>query len=76
VYRVFSGPPNYWSRAQIRANVIERYAVGQTQLSAFDPASIMTYPIDAALTLDGTHAAPPVRLSATDVAFIRQQYPR
>jgi hypothetical protein len=55
----FSGPPNFWSPADIEANVLHRYAKGETQFSQFDPTSIMIYPIPAALTLDGASFTPP-----------------
>jgi hypothetical protein len=72
----FTGAPNYWSKAEIKANVLDLSAPAATQFTKFDPASIMIYPIDAALTLDGTSFVSPAKLSATDIAFIRQQYPR
>jgi hypothetical protein len=76
VYARYAGPPNNWSRAKIKANVIDRYASGETQFTAFDPTSIMTYAFPAALMLEGTGIARSSKLSATDIAFIRQHYPR
>jgi hypothetical protein len=76
VYRYFSGPPGYWSRAKIKANVLDGYARSVTQFTEFDPTSIMVYGIPTALTLNGASIGQSSKLSATDVAFIRQQYPR
>jgi hypothetical protein len=50
VYAFYAGPPNYWSPAEVDRNVLERYSHTQTNHSAFDPHSIMLYPIPGELT--------------------------
>jgi len=43
VIRDLSGPPNFWTEAQIRHNVLEKYAVDHIRGTQFDPNSIMLY---------------------------------
>ena len=45
VYRIFSGPPNNWTKEQIRQNIIFNYDnIGNVfNGSSFDPKSIMKY---------------------------------
>ena len=75
VYDFYSGPPNYWSRDEIERNVFERYSATQTNHSAFDPHSIMLYPIPKELT-DGVFAIGLNRtLSPTDKAHMAAIYP-
>jgi hypothetical protein len=76
VYAYFSGPPAYWSKEAIQRNVLQRYDKAVTQFSAFDPSSIMLYRFPAALFEDGAGTRLNTTLSAADVAFIREQYPR
>ncbi len=75
VYAYFAGPPNYWSTAEVDHNIFQRYQYDQTNFTAFDPASIMLYPIppeftDGKLTVGWNRT-----LSATDREFIGQLYP-
>lgn len=76
VYRTFSGPPNYWSKAEIETNILEKYSPKGLQFTDFDEHSIMLYQFDAALFTD--HRATPLnyQLSDKDKAFIAQMYPR
>lgn len=76
VYRVFSGAPNHWTKAQIDHNIFDRYSRTQTQFSAFDPDSIMLYAFPASLFLDGKGTKNNIHLSATDKTFIGTLYPR
>ncbi|HET7343003.1 MAG TPA: matrixin family metalloprotease [Methylomirabilota bacterium] len=76
VYRAFSGPPNYWSKADIDHNILEKYSKKGMLYTPFDPKSIMLYQFAGSLFTDG-HATPlNTRLSATDTAMIAQMYPR
>jgi hypothetical protein len=78
VIRDLSGPPNYWSEAEIRFNVLEKYAVNQIRGTAFDPESIMLYWFPDSWVLDGHGTEENTVLSAVDQAFIasRDAYPR
>jgi hypothetical protein len=75
VYRVFSGPPNYWSRPQIDSNVLARYADRQMNASAFDGDSIMLYHFPDQLFTDAKGTKANTRLSPGDRTFIKQMYP-
>lgn len=78
VIRDLSGPPNNWSVATIRHNVLNKYSVDQVNGTAFDPDSVMLYffPDEWVLSGVGTRANPV--LSATDKAFIgsARAYPK
>lgn len=76
VYRVFSGPPNYWDKATIDANILSRYSTAQTNSSAFDPESIMLYAFPASLFKKGTGTKQNDTLSRRDKAFIAKMYPK
>jgi hypothetical protein len=81
VIAAFSGPPNNWSEAEIRNNVIDKYSLDQLNATSFDPASIMLYPFPASLILappDLAKNGTPVNtdLSGQDKAFIAQMYPK
>jgi hypothetical protein len=78
VYRYFSGPPNYWSREQIRYNVIEKYSEDVLLGTEFDPASIMLYALPAWLIKSpaGFTAQTNTRLSQMDIDFIKIAYPK
>jgi hypothetical protein len=75
VYRYYQGPPNYWSREQVDVNLFTRYAADITQYSAFDPQSIMLYPIPNEFTLGDFEVGWNKTLSATDKQFVRTLYP-
>lgn len=72
----YAGPPNNWTEAQIRTNLIATYEEEHTNHTDFDVDSIMRYPVPAEHTLDGNgipwqaHA-----LSDTDKRFIAAIYP-
>lgn len=75
VYEYYAGPPNYWSVAQVDHNIFQRYDHTQANSSAFDPASIMLYPIPPEFT-DGKLSVGWNRtLSPIDRDFIGQLYP-
>lgn len=75
VYAYFSGPPNNWSRAEIDANVIEKYTMAQLNASRFDPRSIMLYEFPGELVVGGKATGRNTRLSANDKKFIGEWYP-
>ncbi|WP_130285362.1 matrixin family metalloprotease [Aquimarina brevivitae] len=75
VYAYYAGPPNYWSRAQVDNNLFRRYEASTSNYSAYDPASIMHYPIPAEHTLDGFSVGTNTNLSDTDKSFIATVYP-
>jgi hypothetical protein len=81
VYAAFSGPPNNWSRAQIRANILDKYSYDQLNATTFDPKSIMLYPFPKELikgppSLARKGTATNTDLSAKDKSFIAKMYPK
>ncbi len=75
VYRYYQGPPNFWSREQVDINLFTRYDADITQFSAFDPKSIMLYPIPNEFTLGDFEVGWNKTLSPTDKQFISTVYP-
>jgi hypothetical protein len=76
VYRYFSGPPNNWSRAEIRSNILDKYSQNQLNGTSFDIKSIMLYSFPSFLIVGG-HATPNnTALSAGDRRFATRTYPR
>jgi hypothetical protein len=77
VLRDLQGPPNNWTPAQIRHNVLNKYTSDQIRGTAFDRESIMLYAFPARWTLntDGTQSNDD--LSAEDIRFIEsvEAYP-
>jgi hypothetical protein len=76
VFRVFSGPPNFWDRAAIEHNILRRYSRQHTNSSAFDPDSIMLYSFPGELFKSGKGTKSNRKLSTKDKKFIGQMYPR
>ena len=75
VYAAFSGPPNYWTKAEIDDNILKKYSPKGIAASAFDIESIMLYQFDASL-FTYRHATPKnYARSKQDKAFIRTMYP-
>jgi len=79
VLKMFSGPPNNWSKADIMSNIIEKYSEDQLNATTFDKKSIMLYSFPKqlikgppALAKSGTPEN--TDLSATDKKFIRKMY--
>ncbi|MEZ4428493.1 MAG: M12 family metallopeptidase [Nannocystaceae bacterium] len=72
----YSGPPNYWSDADIEVNVFHKYSTTNTQYSAFDAASIMLYPIPNEFTIGDFEVGMNYTLSTVDKQFARMMYPR
>ncbi|MCC6456592.1 MAG: peptidase [Caldilineaceae bacterium] len=75
VYRYYQGPPNYWTREQVDINLFTRYEADITQFSAFDPHSIMLYPIPNEFTVGDFEVGWNRGLSATDKQYIATLYP-
>ncbi len=75
VYAYYAGPPNNWTRAQVDNNLFRRYEANISNYSAYDPLSIMHYPIPAEHTLDRVAVGSNTRLSETDKTFIGSIYP-
>jgi Astacin (Peptidase family M12A) len=76
VLKYFSGRPNYWSEAEIRHNVLQKYSPQGISATKFDPKSIMLYSFGAGLFADGLGGTNEnAKLSATDIAMIRRMYP-
>ncbi|MCE7029390.1 GDSL-type esterase/lipase family protein [Jiella avicenniae] len=70
-----SGPPNNWSLAQIRENVLKHYDPSVISGSDLDPHSIMMYPIPDAWTVGDFSTGFNDDLSDIDREVIRQAYP-
>jgi hypothetical protein len=75
VYRYYQGPPNYWSREQVDINLFTRYDADISQFSAFDPKSIMLYPIPNEFTIGDFEVGWNKTLSSVDKQFIATIYP-
>jgi hypothetical protein len=75
VYRYYQGPPNFWTREQVDVNLFTRYEADITQFSAFDPHSIMLYPIPNEFTIGDFEVGWNKALSPTDKRFITTLYP-
>jgi len=73
VYKVYTGPPNNWTRQQVKQNILNRQET--TLHSIFDKSSIMLYPIDRKFTKNGFHSERNHKLSATDKQYIGKMYP-
>lgn len=74
VYRYYQGPPNFWSREQVDINLFTRYEADITQFSAFDPNSIMLYPIPNEFTIGDFEIGWNKAISETDRQFITTLY--
>ena len=72
-----AGAPNYWSEAQTRHNVLDKYSADQIHGTRFDPKSIMLYAFPASWTTNGVSTQENDDLSDLDKAFVRarQMYP-
>ena len=75
VYAELAGPPNHWDQETVDHNVFRRYGATTTEHTAFDPHSIMLYPLPARWTLDRRTFAENIVLSDTDKDFAARIYP-
>ena len=64
-----------WSRQTTYENVMAKAHRSQSQYSAYDPESIMHYPIDSRLTGGKYEVGMNYKLSPTDIAYIAEVYP-
>jgi len=76
VYAAFSGPPNYWSKADIDQNILEKYSPNGISATRFDRKSIMLYQFDGSLFTDGKGTPLNTHLSQLDEQMIGQMYPK
>ena len=76
VYRTFSGPPNYWSNADIDSNILNKYGPDGMTATRFDMDSIMLYQFDGSLFQDGVGTPLNVQLSSLDTGMISSMYPK
>jgi len=80
IYATFGGPPNYWTKAQIDQNIIQKIPAANVQGTEWDPTSIMHYPFDAGLIkrpqpYDVRGTPQNLQLSAGDLKVARYFYP-
>ena len=76
VMKYFQGPPNFWTPADIKSNVLEKYSPKGISATVFDPKSIMLYAFDGALFADGLGPTNEnSTVSSKDVAMIKKMYP-
>lgn len=75
VYAYYKKPPNSWNKETVDTNILETYDQNSTNYSAFDPESIMLYPIPKELTTGGFEVGWNLELSAMDKQFIGKVYP-
>ncbi len=64
-----------WDAQTTYANVIQKASRNATQFSAYDPRSIMHYPVSASLTNGQYQVGMNQALSVTDGVYIREVYP-
>lgn len=78
VIRAMAGPPNFWSEAQTRHNILRKYAANQINGTEFDPKSVMLYFFPAEWTTNGIATSRNDVLSALDKQFISgaKMYPK
>jgi hypothetical protein len=76
VYEQFSGPPNYWSKADIDSNILEKYSPKGISYTRFDRDSIMLYQFDGSLFTDGKGTPENTKMSAMDKQMIAEMYPK
>jgi len=70
-----SGPPNNWSVAQIRFNVLDKLDANTVLTSPWDKTSIMHYNIPASWTCNNTAIPGGATISQGDKDFIKLRYP-
>lgn len=70
-----SQPPNSWSLAQIRFNVLDYHNPANVITNGYDKTSIMHYAIKASWTCNGVAIPGGTTISAADKAFAALMYP-
>ncbi len=78
VIQSLAGPPNFWSEAMTRHNVLEKYRADQINGTEFDPRSIMLYFFPAEWTSNGVGTQSNEVLSKLDKDFVAgaKMYPK
>jgi hypothetical protein len=78
VLQDLAGPPNNWTPAQIRHNVLDKYRADQIMGTKFDPESIMLYFFPGSWVQSGKGTKRNDVLSEVDKAFVggEQMYPK
>lgn len=76
VLKYYMGPPNNWSEAQVRENLLKKYDRTTISGTEFDKYSIMLYPVRKELTLGGFEVPwSNQTLSEQDKTFVATLYP-
>lgn len=79
VYKALAAPPNKWSKATTRHNIIDKLQADKVQGSSWDPHSIMHYPFEAGLIVQPEKYRKGLRprggLSARDRKWAKAFYP-
>lgn len=76
VEKAYIEPPKSWTRQQLEDTIYRRVEPDYFHVpKAFDPASIMIFPIPKTLTVGGFEIGVNWRLSAIDKEFIAKLYP-
>ncbi|WP_178075964.1 Tolloid-like protein 1 [Paenibacillus oralis] len=75
VYRYYMGPPNNWTKREIDYNLFYKYTFREAFATAFDPKSIMVYPIPNSQTIGDFEVKRNTVLSEMDKQFISRMYP-
>lgn len=76
LYRFFGGPPNYWSPAEVDAQILDRLDARELTNFGWDPHSIMEYSFPPEVLTDPSRAVPWNRaLSPEDRAAAARVYP-
>lgn len=78
VIRAMAGPPNRWTEAQTRHNILRKYTANQINGTEFDPKSIMLYFFPAEWTTNGIATSRNDVLSSLDKQFVAgaKMYPK
>ena len=77
VFAFYGGYPNNWDHDTIQFNVLDRYSADQVNATAFDPYSIMLYPVDKSLTKGGFEIPwRNAKLSELDKEWVKVMYPQ
>jgi len=75
VLDAFSGPPNNWSEADIRSNILDKYSMDQLNATKFDKKSIMLYFFPPEM-VGGLVLPENTELSKQDKVWIKKNYPK
>lgn len=74
VYAFYMGAPNFWDKAKIDQNVLNKTDWLGSQHTEYDTKSIMQYPVSASLTTNGFSIPENTILSAKDKEFVGKMY--